>query len=251
MSDSDPLVSGVRIADEAIYTAEDRYEEPKEAFKILGAMLAEHDLPAAPRILDAGCATGELLYYLRGLFPSAAFSGLDVSGELLEHCAKALPEAQLHRGSIADMQAAPAGAFDAVTMSGVLCCLDDPKPALDAALTWLAAGGVLLVFDAFNAFPVDVVMRYRRADGPEGPDAAPWELGWNVFSQCSIDRHVGGREDVASWDYVPFRLPFALPQSDDPMRTWTIGTEDNPHQLVNGAAQLVDLSVLRVLKKPA
>ncbi len=248
MKHLDPLRSAKRIADEAIYLAEDRYEEPKEAFKLLGEMIDGHALPAEPRFLDAGCATGELLYYLRQVFPRARLAGLDVSSELLASCAAALPEAQLHEGSIADKDAVPAAAFDVVTMSGVLCCLDDPTPALDAGLSWLAPGGLLLIFDAFNEHPIDVVMRYRRADLMEECGEALWETGWNVFSRRNVDRLLEGRDDVAYWDYSPFHLPFALEPKPDPMRTWTIQTEQNPYQLVNGALQLVNLSVLRVAR---
>ena len=250
MKDFDPLRTARRIADEAIYLKEERYEEPKEAFKLLGRMIGAHVLPAEPRVLDAGCATGELLFYLRKVFPEARLAGLDVSQSLLDRCADTLPGVQLYQGSIADTTAAPAATFDVVTMSGVLCCLDDPAPALDAALSWLAAGGLLLVFDAFNSHPVDVIMRYRRADLMENDEQAPWETGWNVFSRHNVDRLLASRNDVVSWDYTPFELPFSLEPKHDPMRTWTIRTEESPYQLVNGALQLVNLSILRIVKVP-
>ena len=45
---------------------------------------------------------------------------------------------------------------------------------------------------------------------------------------------------------IPFRLPFDIPKTSDPLRAWTIETEENPHQLVVGTRQLLSTKVLEI-----
>jgi hypothetical protein len=43
-------------------------------------------------------------------------------------------------------------------------------------------------------------------------------------------------------------MPFAIPKRDDPMRSWTIETAEERHQVVNGAGQLLNGKILLVRK---
>jgi SAM-dependent methyltransferase len=237
-------LEGVRVADDELYLREARFDEPKESFKFLRRLLSEARPAAGGVLADLGCATGELIYYLAGEFPALRFHGIDISEALIARARQMVPAASFATGSLDDPKAGEAEAFEYCTMSGVLCCFDDPLPVLANTLRWLKPGGTALIFDAFNDYPVDVILRYRRADRMD----APWEKGWNVFARQSIDRFLGESRSVAQWDYLPFRMPIQIEKRGDPMRTWTIETADNPHQIVNGASQLVDLSVLRIRK---
>jgi len=53
-----------RTADHDIYMDEDRSDNPKEYYKVLGSEIAK-DFSQCESILDVGCATGELLRYFR------------------------------------------------------------------------------------------------------------------------------------------------------------------------------------------
>ncbi len=238
-------LEGKRIADEDIYLNERRHDEPKEVFKQLAERLKELSPSPDKRLLDIGCATGEFLHFISGTLPDLSLTGLDVSGELLEQARRDLPKSEFHEASVEVPGTFAPDTMDFITANGVLCCLDDPCPALDNMLSWAKPGASLFVVDAFNTQPIDVVMRYRRASDPD----AQWEIGWNVFARVSVERFLQQKhsETVAGWSWEPFRLPFALEnRSDDPMRTWTIETAADPYQLVNGAKQLVDLEILHI-----
>lgn len=245
MTTGDTGLVGQRLSDEPIYLEENRYDDPKESFKLLRRLIGELPPPAGTHLLDVGCATGELLFYLHRSFPDFALHGIDTSPALLERAREMVPNATFSVGRLEDPAAARADAYDLCTLSGVMCCLDDPAPALDNVLGWLRPGGTALIFDAFNEAAVDVIVRYRRAEKA----GAPWETGWNIFARDSIRRHLDRDGRASWWRYEPFRMPFAIPQRPDPMRTYTIATERNPFQLVNGASQLVDLSVLVIRKR--
>ena len=54
----------------------------------------------SPRILDIGCATGDFLYYLKGLYPDGEFTGIDVMPELLEQARSEVPSVKFSTGNI-------------------------------------------------------------------------------------------------------------------------------------------------------
>ena len=68
-----------------LHLAEDRKDTPKESFKFL-AECAKGFLQSReqPRIIDVGCATGDLLYFLANRYPQAQLTGMDVMPELIE-----------------------------------------------------------------------------------------------------------------------------------------------------------------------
>ncbi len=41
-------------------------------------------------------------------------------------------------------------------------------------------------------------------------------------------------------------MPYAISRTEDWMRTWTMATETNPFQLVNGASQLIHIKILEI-----
>ena len=59
------------------YLAEDRRLEPKEYFKFLVEQAAGRLSKPPVRVLDIGCAAGELLYYLRSIYPRMAIFDRD------------------------------------------------------------------------------------------------------------------------------------------------------------------------------
>jgi hypothetical protein len=43
-------------------------------------------------------------------------------------------------------------------------------------------------------------------------------------------------------------MPFALPRGDDPLRAWTMSTDERPYQIVVGTRQLLDFEIVRIDK---
>lgn len=231
-----------RIADEPIYLEEDRYEKPKELFKYFGDLIDQHGIGENATLLDAGCATGELVYYLRTRFPGIdRFFGVDISAAMIQQAADMLPEATFAVGSLMEPSDFNRRDHDVVTCSGVLSCFDDPEIPVMNLLNSTRAGGRVYIYSPFNDDPIDVISRYRRAENAD----SPWESGWNIFSRATIERLLATSGYDLNWEWHRFDMPFDLEKrADDPMRTWTIRDEGGSRQTVNGACQLINGQVL-------
>lgn len=239
------LVAGQRIADEDVYLKENRYDEPKELFKFLRDLVIAAGLSPQAKLLDVGCATGEFVYFLSRELPDVEMHGLDILPSLIERAREVVPQVSFTVGDMIDAAAYPGGHFDYCVVNGVIGWMDDPWPALSSVLSWLAPGGHAFIADMFNDDAVDVVMRYRHATTA----GAPWESGWNIIAKATADRFLTADGRAANWRYVPFRLPFSLARRSDPMRTWTMSTEQDANHLVNGARQLSQITVLDVQRQ--
>ena len=165
---------------------------------------------------------------------------------MIERARKLNAIATFDTGSVLDPATLPNRSCDVTICGGVLAIFDDIDGPIENLLSTVKDGGTLYVSDTFNNHPIDVIMRYRRVgDAGEGD----WESGWNVFSKISVERALlnTGRVENLSWH--EFRIPFALERRANVMRTWTIETADNPHQIINGAAQILDVSVVQAKLK--
>lgn len=237
--------AAVRLADQGIYTREDRSAEPKEMFKALGRLLfgplaGRGD---AARLCDVGCASGDFLHYARQCLPQAQLHGTDVLPDLLELTGRKVPGTAL---ATADLQRGemPFAQMDLITVIGVIQIFDDPGDAIRACINALAPGGCLALVGPFNAWPIDVITRYRRAG------SAAWELGWNIHALGTVEAIVGQHGQAQVEAVHSFTMPFALaPRADDPMRTWTFADADGQLLLRNGASQLIDIRFV-LIRKP-
>ena len=233
-----------RISDEPIYLTEDRYEKPKELFRFIGDLIEKHGVAENASMLDAGCATGELIYYLRGRFPNITrFNGIDISQAMIDQAGFVMPDTTFVVGSLTEPADFSDRDYDIVTCSGVLSCFDEPDIPVMNLLNSTRAGGSVYIYSPFNDDPIDVISRYRRAENVD----SPWEGGWNIFSRTTIERLLTASGYDLRWEWHSFDIPFDLvKRSDDPMRTWTIRTEEKERQTVNGACQLINGAVLKI-----
>lgn len=229
-SDSDRQIATY----EDIYLKEDRAANPKEIFKQVADILDSEQRPAGTTVLDAGCATGEFLVYLQRRFPHFALTGVDIADTLIKAANRNFPDIDFRVGSVTDPNMTGGKKFDVILCVGVIAIFDDPEPALVNFMNLLKPGGTLLVSSSFNEDPIDVLVRYRPSD--EHDDA--WKVGWNIFSQQSVNRMLKNVDADVEIDWHRFRMPFAIPKRDDPMRSWTIETADDPFQQTNGVCQL-------------
>lgn len=233
---------GHRVADDDVYLNETYFENPKEIHKFVGNLVAEEGRSAPCHLLDVGCAIGERIHYMQQRFPTFAYTGMDVSTAMIERAGALNPRADFRLGSVLDPGAIPERAYDIVICGGVLAIFDDIAGPIHNLVSRAREGGSVYLSDTFNNDPIDVIMRYRRVSEEGGGD---WEIGWNVFSKITVERLLRATGRVGALSWHDFRLPFDLPKRADVMRTWTLRTENNPHQIVNGAAQILDVSVVR------
>ena len=226
---------------EDIYLHEDRYNKPKEMFKHIDSLVATKKVDSSTQWLDVGCATGEFLFYLEKTHPIVSCTGIDISEPMIEKARQNIPNREFICGDIFDLPSSLNQQYDIVTCTGVLQIFDELEMPIKNLVEAVRPGGLLIITGIFNTHDVDVRMRHRR-NGRHGI----WESGWNLYSTNTFESYLDNIHHVAKYDWHDFRMPFKLVEGPDPMRTWTIQTEDDPHQLVNGAGQVLYVKSCRI-----
>ncbi len=109
-------------------------------------ILRRHALPAAPRVLDAGCGTGEASRRIAEAFPSATVLGVDVLEEHLERAREKTAHlgdrVRFENRSIFEL-GLPAGAFDLVVCRHVLQAIPHAERAIGELVRVTRPGGVV------------------------------------------------------------------------------------------------------------
>jgi SAM-dependent methyltransferase len=82
-------------------------------------VLCEIGLAAGDSLLDVGCGLGDLYGYLGRLGIAAAYSGLDITPDMVTAAGKRFPAVPFHCGSLTGGFAAPPGGFDYILASGI------------------------------------------------------------------------------------------------------------------------------------
>ena len=237
--------SVTHLVDDAIYLNEDRFSDPKELFKFLGDLIGDCQIKDNISLLDVGCATGEFLYYIGSRYSNLNLAGFDISGPMVEAAKIKNDQVDFWSGSILDTQIARNQKYEIVTNIGVLSFFDEKELiiALKNLLLRVKEGGVLFIHTMINPHPVDVIMKYRRAGSP---DTDKWEGGWNAFSRATIEEILNSFNGTFKWTWFTWEMPFAIEKKSDPMRAWTIWTENNSFQRVNGASQIIHSEILKI-----
>lgn len=83
------------------------------------AVLAEVGLQAGDRVLDVGCGFGDLAVFLRMRGHDVAYTGIDISPELIAAGRERYPGITLHEGDLLELDPTPQS-FDVVMLSGAL-----------------------------------------------------------------------------------------------------------------------------------
>ena len=228
------------------YIADGWQPEPKESFKAVASHIVTHGPPHSGELLDVGCATGELMGFLAANFPSLSFTGADVFDELLASGRRLLPAAHFVNTSALGLPKDFVGRFDVVTAVGVMSIFDDAQLSVfwQNLLSAAKPGGLVLVLSPLNEYGVDTLIRHRKRRNGQRID---WETGWNVFSLDTIRDTLAGLGQEVHFDRFVFK-PVLYPR-EDPVRTWTLPTERNSHQLTNGLKLLVDHYFMLVKKR--
>lgn len=242
------LLPGEYRHDDPVYTKTKDYEQPKEYFKLLVELMRSDCMAFPISIIDVGCAAGAFLYYLKSCLPTKECVGVDISEQLLQQARSHVQEAEFLTDSILAPRKLAGRAFDVCTCLGTLSIFDEIDTALRNLWSFVKPGGSLYIFDLVNENPVDVLMRYRQAEA--GSDGR-WMPGFNVRSRATWEAAVTAVGKTLQTRWTPFRMPVAIARTSDPMRAWTIGTEDNPHQITVGTGQLLNFNILRVHQAPA
>lgn len=216
--------------------------EPKHLFVVIGNQIANAGVRAqGGALLDVGGASGDLADYLAGRFPHASVSCLDADPELVRIGTERYPRCSFVLGDANDLGVLANGRFDHVTMSGVHSVFDDFTRSFNECIKATRDGGTTIIAGNFNAYPVDALVRWRYS-GEEGP----WNSGWNLFAQKSVEKHLEQHPRVVEFDWQKFELPFDLAPQGDPIRSWTEVDTHGNRLFKNGLQMEINLQLLTI-----
>ncbi len=220
----------------------DNVFEVKELFKDISKLVKVkyRNKTSELDILDLGCASGELAYFLKNdLQSSGKVWGLDISRELIKNAK------QRFGGSNVKFFAADAYnfktdvKFDVVTMTSVLSYFDDPFPAIKNLLNLLKDDGIAVISGIFNPWNIDVKLNFR----------VQGDTGWENFHQFSLSRIQKFITDAGYVCRISEQImPFDIPMKENLLRSWTVNLDGNRY-MMNGLQLAYNIRILQITKK--
>lgn len=222
------------------YLSEIRYNKPKQVFQVLADVLEQSGFGnTEAKFLDVGCATGEMIYYLKQRFPKFLFTGIDSQlsllnqakcNESIRQCAFVEADALHYRDKSQDI----------VTCFGMLGIFDQFEPLLENLVANTRQGGRIYIHGLFNDVDIDVRVYYK--DHQNNKD---WNRGFNIFSTMQLSNWLKPR--ASSWRFIPFLLDVDIPRrSDTPHRAYTAKLEDGKRITVNGLCLMLPEMILEI-----
>ncbi len=191
-------------------------------------------------ILDIGCADGLFISEVAKELPKALITGIDISSKLID-IAKA-KKCQNCTFLVEDAEKfEPDKKFDLIIASGILSVFDNFETILELWLKWLERQGKLIIFGRFNSRDIDVKVSFRN-----NYKASDWEGGLTSYSIQTIGRFLDRLG--CEYEYNKFVFSGDLPKNKDPIRTYTIKTEDGEKLVVNGANLIAEHFFLTITR---
>jgi ubiquinone/menaquinone biosynthesis C-methylase UbiE len=195
------------------------------------------------KLLDVGGASGDLAGYLFETLSPSEQHLLEYDPELVDLAKKFYPNILPTQGTAEDMTSYENGAFDAVTMVGVMSIFDDFTLSLGECIRVANQAGVVVIVGQFNDWPLDALMKWRYSG-----DDGPYHQGYNLFSKKTVSSYLSKHVRVASYEFVDFQLSFDLAPSEDPVRLWTYFDKDGKRKFRNGLMD-INLKILTIKLK--
>ncbi len=219
--------------------------EVKELFKEISALIKTHYGGKTDKldVLDAGCASGELPYFLKeDLGTSGTVWGFDVAQTLVNNAMERFGDSGIKFFVRDAWEFKLDRTFDVVTMTSLISYFDDPYPILRAALTHLKSGGLLIISGIFNPWNIDVRLRYKLESDKEWDEIH----AMNQFSVNNLRKFFDDLGFEATFSKQV--MPFDMEPKENPIRSWTVNADES-RRMTNGLQLLYDIQILRVTKK--
>lgn len=229
-----------------VYSNSTDYNNPKESFKFVVDIIKKRHNEKSLSILDVGCASGAFLFFAKNNLKIRASAGIDISDLHLKIAQKNVQGTDFFVEDIQNLKHINGSKFDVVTCLGTLSIFDDIELVLYNLLNLVDNGGSLYIYDLINEYPIDVIMRYRLSEEENDSD---WLSGFNVRSKNTYQIIINKIENKSKLTFFPFSMSITIPKTSNPLRAWTINTEDNNHQIIVGTMQFLNFMCLEVNKQ--
>lgn len=227
-----------------IYFDEDYLTQPKEIFSFMLKQVKK-GLPAKDplRILDLGCARGELLHFLQqSLGENHEYLGLDASSALIANAQNntALRNIEFVVGDAENFELNKE--VDIILSLGVAGYFDSLQPTMRMIAKHLSSQGSCYLCHLFNEHDIDVRVKYRHNQRFE-----EFQPGWNLHSLKTAERDAAS-QGLEILEVNRFELSFIDSPKQDPARSWTMD-KDERRWFVNGLGQIYSIFCVEI-KKP-
>ena len=210
-----PSLNKTRLHDK-LYLKSNRYKKPKEAFKLLYKILKKRLFKKKNyKLLDIGCANGELLFFLHQKFNNIEFHGADVRGDLIKLAKKKCSSDIYFKKLEYNQKKNFNRKFDIIICSGVISIFDNLDNFFNNIKKNMKKNSILFLFSNFNDYDFDFISAYRDLNSKN----INYESGWNIWSIKTIKKYFKKQKIIKH----PFNINFDVKQNKkDLLRSWTI-----------------------------
>lgn len=204
----------IRIHDK-FYLKSNRYNKPKECFKLLKNILKKRlKKNKTYNLLDIGCANGELIYYLNKNFKNINFHGVDVRTDLINLAKKKLPSKIKLEKLDYNKKLIIKKKYDIIICSGVISIFDNLDIIMKNIKQSFTKNSFLYFFGSFNEYDFDTRVAYKDLKSK----IKNFQSGWNLWSIRTIQSYF--KEKIIKY---PFEIKINIKKNKkDFMRSWTI-----------------------------
>ena len=212
-------ISKTKRLHDSLYLKENRYRKPKENFKFLMKLLSQRtDKNKNYKLIDIGCANGELLWNLKRKFKNLDLYGLDVRYDLIQKAKKICKDAQFFQRDITKKKM-NIGKFDIIIISGVLSCTDNPLTVIKNLKKNLKPKGIVFLFD--NLTEVNFNNYHQYEDIVK--DKKILQSGYNMYSIDYLAKIFKKILRSRKLEIKQFNIGKKISKNkNDLMRSWTI-----------------------------
>ena len=228
-----------------LYLKENRYAKTKNINKLILKILKKNYTPNN-KIVDFGCANGELLYHLKRNLIHPELFGVDVDSLLLKKAVKNVKNIIVKKGSIINSKLFKNSYFNTSICIGVVSIFDNFEKIFDNLIKWTKPKGTVIVQILLNNYPYDVNIKYSHSEvwTKNGPRYI--ESGWNVYSRKTIEKYILKNKQIKNYKFYEHNINFIRKKNkQDPIRSWT-SEIDGKRKMINGLGLILNEYVLEI-----
>mgnify|MGYP005989312205 FL=1 len=210
-------------AHDSLYIKFNRYKKPKEANKLLVKILKKRlSIDKEYKLIDIGCANGELLYFLNEKFSNLKFCGSDVRGDLLNLAKKKLPSNINLKKVDYNKKLNSKQKFDVIVCSGVISIFDNLDIFFKNIKQNMKKNSLLFIFSSFNEYDFDILISYKDLNSKLNN----YQSGWNIWSIKKIKSYFKEKKIIKH----PFNIKLNIKKNKkDLIRSWTINVNQKKY----------------------
>lgn len=231
---------GIKKSQDYIYLVKNHPSEPKKHFVDKKNIIKKY-FKKKISLLDVGCASGDLISYFDSINLINDATGIDYSQRLIREAKK---ENFKNPCTFLIKSAENFNLkkkFDVIIASGVLCYFDNPAKTIKKISEHLKKNGIVILFDKFNFFNIDVLVKHRNNNLN-----TKFVPGWNIHSINKIKESCF-KYKLKIHKLIKFKLNFQLKKKKDAARSWIVNL-NGKKKLTNGLNLIYDHHFL-ILKK--